>query len=484
MTKSIFAHLAVGMIAITSIAATLSAQAPPPTRPGVTAFAPSDTTGAARLIREIRDHQQAVSDVEYLADVIGPRLSGSPGLAKAHDWAAKTMTSRGIANVHREGYIFGPSWTRGTASAKLTSHNGIRLSIAQFAWTPSTKGIITAPVVQYTGKSMADLNAMVGTFKGKIILDGSLPRFGSEGADSAAFARIARAMEKEGALAYIAQSDKLLALNMGGGFSMGPSPVWRYFYRPQIPTAIISRENYSLITRLLARGEPVTMELELTSTTSAQPVQQYNTIGEIRGSEKPDEMVIIGAHMDSWDLGTGATDNGTGVASVIEALRAIKALGVAPKRTIRGILFSAEEQGKAGSTAYLNSHMQEMPNVQAVLIDDLGTGEITGWSLQRFENARPFMAAAIAPLDELGVHQLPLEWSSDSDHWPFAQAGVPAFFGVQDQEDYFTTTHHSQFDTFSHVKPDSLIQGATALAVTAWELANMDARLPHRPPSK
>ena len=481
MTKSI----AVLLLLSTFATLPLAAQAPAATRSGSTGIAPSDTTMAARLIREIHDHQQALADVEYLADVIGPRLSGSPGLAKAHDWAAKTMSSRGIANVHREGYSFGPSWTRGAANARLTSHNGIRLSIAQLAWTPATKGVVTAPVVRYTGKSMADLDALVGTFKGKIVLDATIPAVGSvSGADSAAFIRIAKAMEREGAVAYIAQSDKVLALNMGGGFAMGPTPMWRYPFRPQIPNAIITRENYSLIERLLARGEPVTMELELSGTTSAQPVQQYNTIGEIRGSEKPDEVVIIGAHMDSWDLGTGATDNGTGTVSVIEALRAIKALGVSPKRTIRGILFSAEEQGKAGSTAYVAAHMSEMQNVQAVLIDDLGTGHITGWALQKFENARPYMAAAIAPLDELGVHSLPLEWSSDSDHWPFAQAGVPAFFGVQDAEDYFTTTHHSQFDTFSHVKPDGLIQGATALAVTAWELANMDGRLPHRAPAK
>jgi hypothetical protein len=478
MTISFKTRFASVVIATLTISFTASSQAPAPTRPGVTSVAPSDTTGAARLIREIRDHQQVVSDDEYLADVIGPRLSGSPGLAKAHDWAARTMTSRGMVNVHREAYTFGPSWTRGADRARLTSHNGIVLSVAQLAWTPATHGLVTGQVMRYSGKTMADLNAMKGQFKGKIILDGSIPRVGSEpGADSAAFRSLAKAMETEGALAYIAPSEKVLALNMGG------SPNWRYAFRPKIPNAIIARENYDLLNRLLDRGEPVTMEIDLPGVTSAQPVQQYNTIGEIRGSEKPDEVVIIGAHMDSWDLGTGATDNGTGTASVLEALRAIKALGVAPKRTIRGILFSAEEQGKLGSTAYVTAHMSEMPNVQAVLIDDLGTGRINGWSLQKFENARPYMFAAIAPLDELGVRQLPLEWSSDSDHWPFTQAGVPAFFGVQDQEDYFTTTHHSQFDTFSHVKPESLIQGATVLAVTAWELANMDGRLPHRPPS-
>jgi hypothetical protein len=479
MTISFKTYLASAVIAMLSFSFPAASQAPEPTRPGVTSIAPSDTTGAARLIREIRDHQQVVGYDEYIADVIGPRLSGSPGLAKAHDWAGRTMTANGMVNVHREAYAFGPSWTRGLDRARLISHNGITLRVAQLAWSPATHGAVTGQVMRYTGASMADLNALKGQFKGKIILDGAIPKVGSEpGADSAAFIALAKAMETEGALAYIAPSEKALAMNMGG------SPNWRYAFRPKIPNAIISREGYALLNRLLDRREPVTVEIDLPGVTSAQPVQQYNTIGEIRGSEKPDEVVIIGAHMDSWDLGTGATDNGTGTSSVLEALRAIKALGVAPRRTIRGILFSAEEQGKLGSTAYVAAHMSEMPNVQAVLIDDLGTGRINGWSLQKFENARPYMAAAIAPLDELGVSQLPLEWSSDSDHWPFTQAGVPAFFGVQEQEDYFTATHHSEFDTFSHVKPESLIEGATVLAVTAWELANMDGRLPHRAPAR
>jgi hypothetical protein len=321
------------------------------------------------------------------------------------------------------------------------------------------------------GASLSDLAASPGEFKGKIILLGAMPAFSS--ADSVRVKAIVEQMKSEGVVAVLIESDKDLSLNMSGG------PNWRYPLRPQVPTGIISKENYALLTRLLARNEPVTMELNLSGTTSPNRVQAFNTIGEIRGSEKPDEVVIIGAHMDSWDLGTGATDNGTGTASVLEALRAIKALGVAPKRTIRGILFSGEEQGKLGSTAYVAAHMQEMPKIQAVLIHDLGTGRINGWSLQRFEKVRPYMAQVIAPLNELGVTSLPLEWSSDSDHWPFTQVGVPAFFGVQDKEDYFAVTHHSQFDTFSHVKPESLIEGATVLAVSAWQLANMEERLPH-----
>jgi hypothetical protein len=448
-----------------------SAQTPAPSRPGVTGYAPSDTTAAARLIREIRDHQKALTNLEYLADVIGPRLTGSASLLRAHQWAESTMKSVGAVNVHREGYAFGPSWTRGTASGRLISHNGIQLGIAQLAWSPSTAGTVRGQVIRFSGP-IDQLTSLAGKFKGKIIL--ASPASPSTPSDTAALQSLAKSMQDEGALAYLVASDKALSMNMGG------SPNWRYPLRPKIPNAILSRESFQLLERLAARGEPVTVELTLTGTRSPQPVQAFNTIGEIRGSEKPDEIVVIGAHMDSWDLGTGATDNGTGTVSVIEALRAINAIGLKPKRTIRAILFSGEEQGKLGSNAYVAAHRAELPQIQAVLIDDLGTGRINGWALQKFESARPFMAAAIGPLNELGVSALPLEFSNDSDHGPFADAGVPAFFGVQDQEDYFLVTHHSQFDTFSHVKPESLVEGATALAVTAWELANMNDRLPHR----
>lgn len=448
-----------------------SAQTPAPTRRGATGYAPSDTTEAARLIREIHDHQQAVADLEYLADVIGPRLTGSASLLRAHQWAESTMKSVGAVNVHREGYAFGPSWTRGTASGRLISDNGANLGLAQLGWSPSTAGTVRGEVIRFSG-AIDQLAPLAGRFKGKIIL--ASPASPSSASDSATLKSLVKAMVDEGALAYLSESDKALSLNMGG------SPNWRFPFRPQIPNAILSQESFQLLDRLAARGSPVTVELTLPGTRSPQPVQAFNTIGEIRGSEKPDEVVVIGAHMDSWDLGTGATDNGTGTVSVIEALRAIKALGVQPKRTIRAILFSGEEQGLLGSKAYVAAHRTELPQIQAVLIDDLGTGRINGWALQKFESARPFMATAIGPLNELGVTALPLEFSNDSDHGPFADAGVPAFFGVQDQEDYFLVTHHSQFDTFSHVKPESLVEGATALAVTAWELANMDERLPHR----
>src|SRR5512138_687613 len=323
-------------LAAVLVASPVAAQTPAPSRPGVTGYAPSDSTAAARLIREIHDHQQVVANLEYLADVIGPRLTGSQSLVRAHDWAESMLKSGGAVNVHRESYAFGPSWERGAASARLVSHNGIQLSIAQLAWSPSTAGTVRGDVLPFTG-TVEQLAALKGKFKGKIIL--ASPPSKLSASDSATLKDLAKAMKDEGALAYLAESDKALSLNMGGG------PKWRYTLRPEITNAIVSQESFRLLQRLAARNEAVTVEMNLQGTKSSAPVQAFNTIAEIRGSDKPDEVVIIGGHMDSWDLGTGATDNGTGTTSVIEAMRAINALGIKPKRTIRAILFSGEEQG-------------------------------------------------------------------------------------------------------------------------------------------
>lgn len=451
---------------------------PRPTRPGASAIAPADSSVGARIIREIAAHQSALTDLEHLADDIGPRLTGSAQLVQAHAWAESTMTARGFANVHRESYDFGPAWTRGVASAKLLTQNHATLSLVGLAWGPSTPGPVHGDVMRLSGKTPADLEALIGHFNGRIVIAGNMP---PAGADTAGYRqlreRLANAIRDEGALAFILPAGKAEGLNMGGG------PVWRFgTMLPQVPFAFMADKDFGLLSRSVIRGERVTLELNIQGTRSPAPVKAYNTVAELRGTDRADEVVIVGAHLDSWDLGTGATDNGTGVVAAMEALRAIKAIGIAPRRTIRMVLFSGEEQGHWGSKAYTKAHHAELGNIQAVLVNDLGTGRTRGFAMQGLEASRPFLARAIAPLNELGVTELPLERGTDSDHWSFVEAGVPAFFAVQDVVDYFTVTHHSQFDTFDRVKPDQLIESAQALAVTAWELANMDERLPHPTP--
>jgi hypothetical protein len=454
------------------------AQTPKPTRPGAEAIAPADTSVSARIIREVKDHQLALRDLEFLTDNIGPRLTGSDRLVRAHAWAESTLMARGFTNVHREAYEFGPSWTRGITSAKLLTQNGASLSLAGLAWGPSTPGPVRGDVMRLEGKTRADLEALIGHFKGRIIIPGSMPPAGDDTAGYRALReKLARAIHDEGALAFLLNAGKGEGLNVTGG------PVWRLGpYIPQVPVAFLANKDFTLIQRATDRGERVTLEIDIEGTRSPAPVQAFNTIAELRGTDLSNEVVIIGAHLDSWDLGTGATDNGTGVVAAMEALRAIKAIGVAPRRTIRVVLFSGEEQGHWGSKAYVRAHASELPNIQAVIVNDLGTGRTRGFAMQGLEASRPFMARAIAPLNELGVTELPLERGTDSDHWSFVEGGVPGFFAVQDVVDYFSVTHHSQFDTFDRVKPDQLIQSAQALAVTAWELANMPERLPHPKP--
>lgn len=471
--------VAFAFLSLVCASAGLGAQspAPAPTRPGATGIAPSDTSADARIIREIRQHQTAVRDVQHLSDVIGPRLTGSEKLIRAHTWAESTLTARGFTNVHREAYDFGRAWTRGNASARLLTQNGAALTVAGLAWGPQTPGVVTGDALLVTASTMPEFEAYVGQFKNRIVLIGQTPEPGSDTAGfGARFKRVMQAIRAEGATAILLSAGKSEGLTMTGG------PEWRLGILPQIPIGFMASKDYDQVKRSLELHERVTLQLDLPGTLSPKPVKAYNTIAELRGSEWPSEVVILGAHLDSWDLGTGATDNGTGVASVMEALRAIKAAGLTPRRTIRVVLFTGEEQGHFGSKAYVKDHASEMDNVQAVLVGDLGTGRIRGFALQGREDARPFMAMAIAPLNELGVNELPLEKANDSDHASFTAVGVPAFFAVQDTLDYFSVTHHSQYDTFDHVKPAELVQGATALAVTAWELANMPARLPHETP--
>lgn len=469
--------------ALPLLAVTANAQAAPtlrPTRLGARAIAPSDTSAVARIVTQVGSSDQMLSDLMHLTDVIGPRLTGSDGLLRANRWAESTLTARGFTSVHSEAYDFGPSWTRQPAYARLLTGNGATLSLAAMAWAPPTRGIVRGDALLLTAKTMPELERFIGRFRGRIVLLGQMPRMSDAESDTAAFQasqrRVLEAVKSEGALAILLNSGKVAGLTMTGG------PVWRTPAIPVMPVAFVESKDYMLLTRSLEHGDRVTLELNLPSTRSAAPVRPSNTIAELRGSDRPDEVVILGAHLDSWDLATGATDNGTGVVAVMEALRAIKAAGLTPRRTIRVVLFSGEEQGHWGSKAYVAAHAAELPRIQTVLVNDLGTGRVRGWALQGREDARPLMGYAIAPLSELGVNELPLERGDDSDHASFAAMGVPAFFAVQDTVDYFTTTHHSQYDTYDHVRPNDLRQGATAVAVTAWELANMPERLPHVAP--
>jgi Iap family predicted aminopeptidase len=257
-------------------------------------------------------------------------------------------------------------------------------------------------------------------------------------------------------------------------------------YQPAgAPVAYVARENYRQLWRLLDEG-PVQVEVNIEGKLSGKPAEVYNTVAEIPGSEKPDELVIIGAHLDSWDLGTGATDNGTGSVAVLAAARALQKIGVKPKRTIRFVLFTGEEQGLVGSRAYVKAHQGELGKISGVLVHDSGTGKVLTVGLMGNYAARETIDHALYPLGrakEVGLAEPTLRKEGGSDHVPFDEAGVPGFWCVQDPVDY-DKTHHSQADTIERVRWDDLTEGAQVLAVFAYSVAQLPEMLPRKTAKK
>ena len=444
----------------------LWAQTPPP---GSTS-APSPTQ---RLIQEIAEHSGMMANLEELCDGIGPRLTGSHRLRRAQAWAKRKLEAYGAVNVHEEPYDMGRPWVRGVAQARLLNANGQSLSIAQMGWTEGTHGVVRGDVVVLDVRTLTEFQAVAPSLAGKVVLVVNRPRpTEDEQQDLLAFrAKLRKAwLDAQIALTLLISDKESGLLNMGGG------PAIPYQNR----TAFISQPHANLLRRLLTRHITPRVEAELGGTFGPHSGKAHNLVADIRGEETPEEMVIVGAHLDSWDLGTGATDNGTGSVVAMEVLRAMQALRLRPKRTLRVVLFSGEEQGLLGSTAYLAAHTEELNHIQAVLIDDGGSGRITGFPDMEVEAWDAPLTAALAPAKGLGAGDLPWGIMRGSDEEPFFERGIPAFGPMQDPLDYRTHTHHSEMDSLEHVVQADLTQGAQVMAVMAWGLLH-GKRLLHQP---
>ena len=456
----------------------------------------------ARILAEVHDHSESMQNLEYLSDNIGPRLTGSPQLKQANDWIAETMKKYGLVNVHLEPWTIAHSWTRGTARARIVSPAEHPLTIASAGWSPSTPGAIRGPVVYFDAKTKEEFERFRGRLKGAVVITQepqslSPPRPEDSNAEYvrpmqapppppgqpappapfAAAQELGRArndfFKQEGVAVILRDSNKphgLLNMTGIGGekFDIGA-----------IPNAFVTGEGYRMIWRMM-RHAPVTLEIEMTNSLSDQPVEVYNTVGEIRGTEKPDEVVILGAHLDSWDLGTGSTDNGTGSMAVLEAARALAASGLKPQRTIRFVLFSGEEEGLVGSKRYVEAHKSDLGKISAVLVHDTGTGRVLTLGLHDNYQDREIVDQVLAPLTELKLLEPSMARSFGTDHASFDDAGVPGFWCIQNGAEY-SKTHHSQSDTFDKVWKDDLNEGAEVLAAWAYNTAELPAMLPRRP---
>ncbi|HXN20849.1 MAG TPA: M20/M25/M40 family metallo-hydrolase [Candidatus Binatus sp.] len=457
-----------------------------------------------KILAEIHEHNEIMSNLEYLSDVIGARLTGTENLKKANDWIRQKFADYGVANPHLEPWTVAHTWTRVSATGQIVSPSVHTLTIASYAWAPSTNGAVRGHVVYVKARTLDDLTQYKGKLKDAIVISAEpslipapdqpapdpvdLPygdsfllvaprRPDAEPAYGPDFRKFLQArsafFKEEGVLATLTDSGKPDGLlNMTG---MGG----RTYDIAAIPAAFVSSESYGMIWRLLQRG-PVEVELNIANSIGDKPTEVYNTVAEIRGSEKPDEIVILGAHLDSWDLGEGTTDNGTGSMIVLEAARALQKLGLRPKRTIRFLLFSGEEQGLVGSRTYVAAHKDELPKISAALIHDTGTGRVVSISLMRNYQDREVMDKVVAPLHSLGLLELTQRWMTGSDHASFEEAGVPGFFCLQEPAQYFQT-HHTQADTFDQAREADLVEGAQVMAAWAYNVAQLPDLLPRKP---
>jgi carboxypeptidase Q len=437
------------------------------------AFAQSTDANATRLIDYILANSQAYETLSYLTDNIGPRLSGSKGAALAVDYTEKRFKEWGF-DVRREAVMV-PHWVRGEERARLVSHNDQRIVLTALGGSVATPAAgITAEVIEVT--SFDQLTALGREkIQGKIVfyngeMDMSLVESGRafEAYSKAVVFRgvgASRAAEL-GAVASVIRSVASASLRTPHTGSL------RYEEnKPKIPAAAMTTEDAGLVHRLLAKGEKVRMHLVLTPR-ALPDVASSNVIAEIRGSERPEEIVLIGGHLDSWDLATGAIDDGSGVVMVMETLRAMKELGLRPKRTIRGVLFMNEENGLRGGRKHFENaaKREEVQKHIAVIESDAGSATPVGFITTLEGKNLERTHARMKLLDRITPLRFDSSKHTGADTSPFTDAGVPGFGFVPDPRHYFDY-HHTPADTLDKVDPKALAQDTAAVAALAYVIA-------------
>jgi len=525
--------------------APVSAQAPRPStapRPAAAAAPapdPLDLATIGRIRTEAIQRSQAMDHVWWLSEVYGPRATATPAFEQASQWAMKQFTAWGLTNVHQERFAFGQGWTIDRFSAHLLTPQTQAL-VGQPRWySPSTSGPVTSDVVYLKATNEAELAAYRGQLRGKIVvmqpvravrmLEGRLIlRMGdAEWAEAMqtplsspappparvveqmrafqAFAtQVQRFLVAEGAavllergsdsdetpggsdLSWMQQRVDGGTLFPGNGGSRDPKA-----FVP-IPSATLAVEHYNRIIRLIDRGQPVRLEVNIQATFHPETHPEgngINTVAEIPGTDLAHEVVLLGAHLDSYPYAGGATDNATGSAAMMEAVRVIQTLGLKPRRTIRVALWAGEEQGLLGARAYVNRHFHDAAkntpkpahaSLAAYFNLDNGTGRIVGvWGQGNLGAIRMFEHWG-ETVKDLGFKAVSPRSVGSTDHVPFDQAGLPGFQFIQERLEYQSRTHHSNMDTYDHVQRDDLTQQGAIAAVFAWHAANTPDKLPRK----
>jgi hypothetical protein len=401
----------------------------------------------------------AAAFLEKLTDSVGGRVTGSEECREASELILAALKKAGYAKARFEEFPLESRWTRGPASGRITVPIERPITVGSYAWVPGTAGGIAAPLLDLGALASGALPVPAERVRGAAVLVD--PQ--KVGADPSFVARaaLARALAGAGAAAMLIPSDKpgrMVYTSAFGFYPKGPLPV-----------ISVAKEDSLLLRRLLAKGS-VQLALDVRNTFDTSPYLERNVIADLPGREAG-EVVLIGAHYDSWDPAEGADDDGSGVAAVLEAARILRSLGMQPQRTIRFAFFSGEEEATLGSRAYVAAHEKELDRLRAVLVMDSGAGSPRGVELHGREDLEAPMRAPLAPLASLGAAGTTLEASFDRDHAPFMVAGVPAMTLWVEAGSY-DEHHHTVTDTFDKVDPRLLALDTAVMAVAAWELAD------------
>jgi carboxypeptidase Q len=478
-----------------------------------------------------------------LMDSIGERLTGSPNMKRANEWTRDQLTAMGLSNAHLEPWgPFGRGWANQYVNARMMTPDIAPLIVYAKAWTPGTNGVVTGKCIRVTIEKKEDFDKYRGKLAGMILLTG--PDAEVKPITEAPYKRLtddelAKTSEYEipgerppfRVAAFVKRQqfvkemnqffadEKVLAVidhsrgTAGGGTVFVQSGgSYKTGETTTIPQLTMASEHWSRIARLLQQKKDVTLELNVVNTFYDDDPMQYDTIAEIPGGDKKDEVVMLGAHLDSWHAGTGATDNGAGTIVMMEAVRILKALDIKPRRTIRIGLWSGEEEGLLGSQGYVEQHfgsrppmddpnMKGMPTllrreaglvtvkpeqakVSAYFNVDNGSGKIRGIYLQENEAVAPIFDAWMKPFKDLGMTTISMRNTGGTDHLSFDAVGIPGFQFIQDPIEYETRTHHSNMDVYDRLQPDDLKQISVIVASFVYEAAMRDQMLPRKPIEK
>ena len=414
---------------------------------------------------------QAMNHLDVLCNRIGSRLTGSDNLTTACEWVRDRFASFGIDNARLESWgEFPVGFNRGPWFGRVIEPEAKSLEFITMSWTAGTKGAVRGnAILAPNNKKELDLAKEKKTLAGAWIL---LPRAGAPGSPDPAFRSSLRKELEDAQVAGIVSSSSGELLVTGGAHRIS----WDKL--PSLPSVTLLRKQFDELAAWLKDGKPVTLEFDIRNYFKKGPIKLYNVIADIPGSELPDEYVIVGGHIDSWDGATGATDNGTGVATTLEAARILMKAGAKPRRTIRFMVWSGEEQGLLGSAAYIKAHKDLTPKISAVLVHDGGTNYLSG--IGATEAIQSDFEQVFAPVKELDpqfafdVRKVGGLTGGGSDHASFLSANVPGFFWRQAGKARYQRTHHTQFDTFDAAIPEYQKHSSLVAAVGAYGIANLD----------